>query len=137
MVDNDSDDDSREQLLNLFPEIRWIQMNYNAGFARANNEGIRQASGAIVLLLNADTLIENRGIENCYESFVDSEYAACGAQLLNQDRTPQISGNYFVRGGVNYLLPLPYIGRFVKWAGELAGREAPHVPNADSSVEVD
>ncbi len=33
-----------------FPELRWIDMHYNAGFARANNEGIRQSMGEAVLI---------------------------------------------------------------------------------------
>ena len=55
VVDNASGDNSREIILQKFPSVRWIQMDYNAGFARANNEGIRQSQAPIVLLLNSDT----------------------------------------------------------------------------------
>src|ERR1700730_3262262 len=110
IVDNASGDNSKELVLSNYPRLKWIQMNYNAGFARANNEGIRQSISPVVLLLNADTLIENHAIENTLLQFETSEAAACGVQLLNPDRSPQISGNYFMRGGLNYLLPLPYMG---------------------------
>ncbi|HTS45057.1 MAG TPA: glycosyltransferase family 2 protein [Puia sp.] len=137
IVDNDSRDDSKDIILSRFPKVRWVSMSYNAGFARANNEGIRQSSGAVILLLNPDTLIENNGIEKCYEYFVQSSYAACGVQLLNPDRTPQISGNYFVKGGLNYLLPLPYLGRCIRWLGRNLNTAIPHLANSDSVIEVD
>lgn len=137
VVDNASDDGSREQVLAAWPAVRWIQMDYNAGFARANNEGIRQSLGNAVLLLNSDTLIQDRAIEVCYNQFMGSDYVACGVQLLNTDRTPQITGNYFMKGGLNYLLPLPYLGSWVKNAGQLFKVDKPNVPDAVSLVEVD
>ncbi len=72
-----------------------------------------------------------------YREFAGSRYVACGVQLINPDRTPQISGSYFVRGGLNYLLPLPYLGALVKRAGQVFGTKVPNVPDARSLVEVD
>ncbi|MBN9380258.1 MAG: glycosyltransferase family 2 protein [Chitinophagaceae bacterium] len=137
VVDNASGDDSRERILDAFPSVRWIQMGYNAGFARANNEGIRGSRGDAVLLLNSDTLIEDRAIEECYQRLSSSDYVACGVQLLNPDRTPQISGNFFMKGGLNYLLPLPYLGDLVKKAGMFFNVSKPNVPDAIDLVEVD
>ncbi len=137
IVDNASGDNSRELVTNAFPEVKWIQMSYNAGFARANNEGIRQSTGDVVLLLNSDTLNVDNAIDNCYQQFTASEYVACGVQLLNADGSPQISGNYFMKGGLNYLLPLPYLGNFIKWLGNLVKVEKPNLPDANALVEVD
>jgi GT2 family glycosyltransferase len=137
IVDNDSKDNSKESILSLYPEVQWIEMNYNSGFARANNEGIRKSKADVVLLLNADTLINDSAIEKCYRLFINSQFVACGVQLLNADLTPQISGNYFVKGGVNYLLPLPYFGNFIKFLGVLFNVKKPNVPNAESTIEVD
>ena len=137
VVDNASGDGSEEIVLADFPSVRWIQMGYNSGFARANNEGIRRSAGEVVLLLNSDTLVENRAIEGCFRDFAASVYPACGVQLINPDRTPQISGNYFVRGGLNYLLPLPWMGTLVKRMGRLSGANVPNVPEARALVEVD
>ena len=50
-----------------------------------------------------------------------------GIQLLNPDGTPQISGMYVMKGGLNYLLPLPYLGTLIKKAGQLAKVRKPHV----------
>jgi GT2 family glycosyltransferase len=137
VIDNASGDDSEVLIRTAFPGIRWIQMGYNAGFARANNEGIRQSNGTAVLLLNSDTLIEEEAIAQCCRQFLASGYVACGVQLLNTDRTPQISGNYFMKGGLNYLLPLPFLGNWIKNAGMLFKVAKPNVPNATSLVEVD
>lgn len=137
VVDNASGDNSRELITTAFPAVTWIQMTYNAGFGRANNEGIRQSAGDVVLLLNSDTLNIDNAIEHCYQQFVATDYVACGVQLLNADGTPQISGNYFMKGGLNYLLPLPYMGSFLKWLGNLAKVEKPNVPDSSGLVEVD
>ncbi len=137
VVDNDSRDNCRELIMPDFPAVRWIGMTYNAGFARANNEGIRQSAGNVVLLLNSDTLVEDRALEHCYSSFIQSEYVACGVQLLNPDRTSQISGNYFFKGGLNVLLPLPFLGKFYKWLGETVKMKKANLPEATGLEEVD
>jgi GT2 family glycosyltransferase len=137
VVDNNSEDGSKQKLSELFPEIIWIDMHYNSGFARANNEGIKKSKGNAVLLLNADTIIENNAIEKCYHLFADSENAACGVQLLNVDQTPQISGNYVMKGGLNYLLPLPFLGSALKFVSQIFNVKKPNVPEAKGTVEVD
>lgn len=137
VVDNASGDNSKEIVTGAFPQVKWIQLTYNAGFARANNEGIRQSTGDVVLLLNSDTLNVDGAIENCYRQFVASDYVACGVQLLNADGSAQISGNYFMKGGLNYLLPLPYLGQFIKWLGNKVKVEKPNVPDSSVLVEVD
>ncbi len=137
VIDNDSKDSSYEYIISRFPQVRWHQMGYNAGFARANNEGIRQASGEVVLLLNPDTIIPQNALDDCFQQFVQSDYTACGVQLLNEDSSPQISGNYFVTGGLNYLLPLPYTGKFIRALGNFMSVRKPHIANASALTEVD
>ena len=137
VVDNYSEDQGKDEVQSVFPQVKWLQMSYNAGFARANNEGIRRAAGELILLLNPDTLIENHAIEACCGKFSESEYVACGVQLINPDRTLQISGNYFTTGGLNYLLPLPYLGKLIKWLGKIFGAKIPHVAGSNLLTEVD
>lgn len=137
VVDNASNDNSRQLIIAAFPGVKWIQLDYNAGFARANNEGIRRSAGDTVLLLNSDTINENDAIGRCYQVFSGSPYIACGVQLLNADRSPQISGNYFMTGGLNNLLPLPYTGKAVKWLGNIAKVKKPHVAESSAAIEVD
>ena len=39
LVDNNSEDDCEKLLLEKYPEVRFLPLDYNAGFARANNAG--------------------------------------------------------------------------------------------------
>lgn len=137
IIDNASDDDSRGRIEGAFPTIRWIDMGYNSGFARANNEGIRQSAGDAVLLLNGDTLPAAEAVVACYRRLMESSYVAVGVQLLNADGSPQIAGMFVMKGGLNYLLPLPYLGKWIKRMGEWARVEKPHVPDSTGQVEVD
>lgn len=59
VVDNHSVDNSLEMLRKEFPEVKLIANEENVGFAKANNQAIRQASGEYILLLNPDTLVES------------------------------------------------------------------------------
>ena len=39
VVDNASGDNSRELVTRAFPQVQWIQMSYNAGFASTTTTG--------------------------------------------------------------------------------------------------
>lgn len=61
VVDNGSTDDSQAWVQANFPQVRWLSLGRNLGFAAANNLGIRRAvaaSAAYVALLNNDTRVE-------------------------------------------------------------------------------
>jgi GT2 family glycosyltransferase len=140
IVDNASGDNSKQVITAAFPRVWWIEMTYNAGFARANNEGIRRSAkgGGPVLLLNGDTLPDAAVIASCCQRLMSSDYIAAGVQLLNSDGSPQISGMYVMKGGLNYLLPLPFLGAVIKWFGEKVGVKKPHVRGGgESIIEVD
>lgn len=137
VADNGSGDNSRETVTGDFEKVRWIDMGYNAGFARANNAAIRQSGGDAILLLNSDTLLEGNVIGQCYGRLASSEYVAAGIQLLNKDRTPQISGVYNMRGGINQLLALPCLGKILKTLGRWFKVTKPHLPDSTSLTEVD
>lgn len=137
IVNNGPDADNRVELMVQFPFVRWIDMGYNAGFARANNRGIREAKGDVVLLLNPDTVMLDNAVEQCFRRFAASSYIACGVQLFNADHSPQISGNYFIKGGINTLLPVPYLGALLRWLGYSLKVKKTNVPEARGEVEVD
>ncbi|MDA3840517.1 MAG: glycosyltransferase family 2 protein [Patescibacteria group bacterium] len=54
VVDNKSSDGTFEMVGSEFPQVNLILNNYNAGFAKANNQAIEMAQGKYVLLLNPD-----------------------------------------------------------------------------------
>jgi GT2 family glycosyltransferase len=58
VVDNASVDGSVAMVRAKFPWVALIANADNRGFARANNQAIRQGTGAYVLLLNPDTVVE-------------------------------------------------------------------------------
>ncbi len=58
VVDNASADGSLRMLAEKFPEVHVITNTENLGFAKANNQAIRQSKGEFVLLLNPDTIVE-------------------------------------------------------------------------------
>jgi GT2 family glycosyltransferase len=96
VVDNGSTDGSREMLAQDFPQVVTIFNDENKGFAAANNQGIRQAKGESVLLLNSDTEILDRAIEKTI-SFMEQypEASIAGCKLLNPDGTLQPSCRSF------------------------------------------
>jgi GT2 family glycosyltransferase len=137
LVDNYSNDDIEKLLGLYYPQIIFIQMGYNAGFARANNAGIKITKGENILLLNSDTININDAINKCDNLLRKSDYVAAGVQLLNEDLSPQISGNFAMKGGLNYLLPLPYVGKCFKFIADLLKVKKPSIAETKATIEVD
>lgn len=137
VVDNASADNSKEKITQLFPAVHWIDMGYNAGFARGNNAGMKAANGELILLLNPDTISIDDSVNRCHYALQQSDYIAAGVQLLDGQKEPQISGSYFVKGGLNHLLPIPYWGGFIRWLGYRSKTKIPNVKNAKAIEEVD
>jgi GT2 family glycosyltransferase len=62
VVDNGSDDGSREYLEKNWPQVNIIALRENTGFANAVNVGIKSCSSKYVFLLNNDTCCDERAI---------------------------------------------------------------------------
>jgi N-acetylglucosaminyl-diphospho-decaprenol L-rhamnosyltransferase len=92
VVDNASTDTSTEMVQKRFPQVQLIQNSWNVGFARANNQGIRQSIGRYVLLLNSDTIVMPGALQALL-AFMDThpEAGCAGARLLNPDTSLQYS----------------------------------------------
>jgi len=56
IVDNGSQTDSIDNLLNLYPFIKLIKSKKNLGFAGGNNLGLQHAKGEFVFFVNNDTV---------------------------------------------------------------------------------
>ena len=137
VVDNNSEDNIEGILKKRYPNVFFIQMGYNSGFARANNTAIKIANGENILLLNSDTINLGDAINRCDNLLRNSNYVAAGVQLLNEDETPQISGNYVMKGGLNYLLPLPFVGVFLKFIAGIFNVKKPSIDNTFQTIDVD
>ena len=63
VVDNNSVDGSVEMIKNNFPNTIIINNKKNVGFSKANNQAIKIAKGSIVLMLNPDTVIQEKTLK--------------------------------------------------------------------------
>lgn len=90
VVDNASEDDSKERICTAFPKVIWIQNKANEGFGRANNLGVLHANGKYILLLNSDMVVLGNTIDYCLEQIKnDDTIAAYTCKLQNPDGTYQ------------------------------------------------
>lgn len=63
VVDDGSTDNSLKLLHEKYPDVRCVKLASNHGFARAVNEGIKQAQGKFIALLNNDIEVEPDWLE--------------------------------------------------------------------------
>jgi GT2 family glycosyltransferase len=91
VVDNGSTDRSVEAA-RRWPDVRVVEVGSNAGFARANNIGIRQSRGANILLLNSDTLVPPNAIDRLVaELDRDPDVAVVGPRLVDDSGRAELS----------------------------------------------
>jgi len=84
VVDNHSADNSVAMVRARFPEVTLLVNHDNPGFAKANNQALRRATGQYCLLLNPDTLVEEEAFRRCCD-FMDAhpEAGGLGVQMLD------------------------------------------------------
>lgn len=90
VVDNNSIDGSCSMLHNKFPEVQLIANIENVGFSKANNQGVKKASGEYILILNPDTVIA----EDTFEKVID---------FANQQQNLGALGVRFIDGSGKFL----------------------------------
>ncbi|MBU1131926.1 glycosyltransferase family 2 protein [Patescibacteria group bacterium] len=102
VVDNDSKDGSAEHLKSRYADriesgkLKIIENKYNAGFAKANNQGLHAAKGEYVLFMNPDMEL----LENSFPMLVDfmdghEHCGICTCKLLYKDKQlqPNVKGS--------------------------------------------
>jgi GT2 family glycosyltransferase len=96
VVDNNSRDGSAEMVRSEFPTVRLIENAQNRGFAAANNQGLRLASGRYMLLLNPDTVILDDAISRCVRyADLHSDVGVVGCQVLEGENRISNTGFSF------------------------------------------
>jgi len=113
VVDNGSIDRSIEfinKLRTKYPFIKLIENKENVGFAKANNQAVKQTKARYLLFLNSDTLVIENAINRLLEYFKRNENKIhfLGPKLLNKNQTPQPSCGPF------YTLPVVFGALFLK-----------------------
>ena len=112
VVDNGSRDGSAEDLGKQISGLRLILNHCNAGFARAANQGIRQADAEFVLLLNNDARLESGALRAFAVGFDERpKLAIAGGQLRYPDGRLQ-SAFAPLPSVAEELLPLPLLRLF-------------------------
>jgi len=92
VVDNNSQDGSAELVRDRFPQVRLIINKKNLGFARANNQALRQAQGQYIALVNPDCLIQEDTFIKIIEFFKNHpEAGMVGCKVLNPDGSLQLA----------------------------------------------
>jgi len=84
VVDNNSSDNSCQFIQKNYPQIKLISNKINVGFAKANNQGVKIASGKYILILNPDTVIAEDTLEKVFE-FVErkTNLGITGVKLID------------------------------------------------------
>lgn len=92
VIDNASTDGSPAMVRKQYPRVRLLVNRENAGFAKANNQALRQCSGRKICLVNPDTLIREDTFRVCMECLDQHEQAgAVGCKIVNPDGSFQLS----------------------------------------------
>ncbi len=108
VIDNASTDDSAKMVADEFPQARLIVNPTNIGFARANNQALREARGKYVLLLNPDTIVHGDALERLVAWMEQNpDVGAAGPRLLNSDGSLQYSCRAFPTLGAGFFRQTP------------------------------
>lgn len=92
VIDNASKDGSADAVRSQWPEVRLIALNANVGFASANNEGIRQTTSELILLLNSDTVVPAGAIDRLVRALRELPGASiAGPRLVDGHGNPELS----------------------------------------------
>jgi GT2 family glycosyltransferase len=90
VVDNASQDDSKNKIIGEFPEVRWVGLKNNIGFGKACNVGAKNSRGTYLLFLNPDTLVSKNTLSVCVEFFKSHAGAGImGPKIINVDGSLQ------------------------------------------------
>ncbi len=116
VVDNASSEPGFDLLPAQYPRVRFLFNRENLGFAAACNQGIRACPARFYLLLNPDTIIEDRAVDRCLQHLKASPAVGIlGCRVNNPDgtlqracrrRVPRPAQAFFRLSGLAKLLPV-------------------------------
>lgn len=85
VVDNNSSDGTVAMVKSLYPQVKLIVNQKNLGFAKANNQAIKQASGDYLLLLNPDMRVFDDTLCSMFSWMQRHEQAwVAGCKLIDE-----------------------------------------------------
>lgn len=89
VVDNASEDSTVESVREKYKQVKIIENSMNLGFTAGNNVGLKKAQAKFYLLLNSDTEILEKSIDNLFKFIKENNYGIASCKLLNKDKTLQ------------------------------------------------
>ena len=116
IVDNNSNDGSKESLPSKFWGVKFIFNNENLGFAKACNQGSKISSGDFILFLNPDSVLSETCLTDCVSFFKTHQDAgAVGVRMLDDKGKflkeskrglPSPSASFYKLFGVTAIFPV-------------------------------
>src|SRR5258705_11591895 len=92
VVDNASTDGTASAIRSRWHGVRVIDAGANLGFARANNVGIQQTFGSLILLLNPDTSVPAGSLDTLVAALeARPDAAVAGPRLVDPDGRVELS----------------------------------------------
>lgn len=91
VVDNNSEDETVKIIQRYGKKVNLIEAGANLGFAKANNLGVKSATGEYIIFLNPDTEVWGKDSLNKLRTALEEnpEYGIIGPKLVYPDGTPQ------------------------------------------------
>ena len=84
VIDNKSEDGSRDYLVPKFSSVKFIWNDVNIGFGKANNNAASIANGEYVLFLNPDTILSENCLQECLSFFEkNKDSGALGVRMID------------------------------------------------------
>jgi GT2 family glycosyltransferase len=114
VIDNASTDESKSMLKEFnrlnSSKLHIIFNSENVGFAKANNQAVKEAKGEYILFLNSDIVVLNNSIIQLFDYYRQHDHVVnfLGGRLLNKDMSPQSSCGPF------YSLPVAFAALFLR-----------------------
>lgn len=105
VVDNCSDDGSRELVEKSYKDVKLISLDKNYGFCKAVNVGIQKAQAPFVILLNNDTKVLDGFVEGLYKCISGNEKLFSVSPMMIQAKKPELiddAGDFYCALGWAY-----------------------------------
>jgi len=102
IIDNGSSDGSGDFVRSSYPKIILVENKKNRGFSRGVNQGLKLASGEIVVLLNQDAILQKDALQAFVDLLVsDPSIVISGCKILDPDgKTLQHAGGILHPNGL-------------------------------------
>lgn len=96
VVDNNSGDGVISEFEAKYPGFRFIRNSVNGGYANGNNLGCRHAEGEYLMILNPDTIVTEKAIDDLLEaSRLNPEYSVVSCRQVNRNGQETVTTGEF------------------------------------------